>query len=67
MTGVVLTAVMKYIVCSAQRWFQYQSSSAVSQALWRLMEGSVTERGLIMYVTCLAAKLLAASAAVPRA
>jgi hypothetical protein len=58
-TNAVLLSVMQYLLGSPARWFQYASSSATQRALWRLMQVSVTDSKLTMYVTCLAAKLLA--------
>ena len=57
-TSDVLLAVMKYIFASSQRWFQYKSSSAVSRALKRLVPPAVQDSGLVMYIACLASKML---------
>lgn len=59
-TAAVVKATMEYILTHKDRWFQYASSSAISRALWRLVGNAVKDKGLVMYVACVAAKLLAA-------
>jgi hypothetical protein len=54
----LLLDTMKYALACSRRWFQYTSSSAVSRQLWRIMDGILKEKGLVMYVCCLAANLL---------
>lgn len=60
LTSETLLAVMQYLVTGQLPWFRYESSSAVSRALWRIMQRTMNSdhKKLIMYCACLAAKLL---------
>ena len=50
---------MLFILPSSARWFQYTSSSQTSRSLWTLMKASLKDKGLVSYVACLSAKLMA--------
>ena len=58
LTKALLLQTMQFILAHESRWFQYVSAGSLARQLWRFMEGTLKEKGLIMFATCLAAKLL---------